>query len=514
MSSKLSTDDDWVTFLIDQRLEVFDFDEKLPASMRQADIIKDATKYRHGANPAFFNARAWDLAEKMLHLHYQPILGSSDITPPSDALLDFRLTTSSTYQGKLVGPYKEDLLRQLFDAHNPSSALLSQLVSSLDLIFSESVSPSEFHEHMLTTKSFDKVVGKDELRSRQKLVNGSVATRSFIVPALDVFILEKMLLSDQFDRLLAHSVRKQQGFWEPLNVGIPIQHRGYDTIIRETNKYPHRISFDTDKHDGRVRCEHFELLARFHFAMLRASQRTSGNWNALQYIYWHAFSALTVLPDGRHAYRFSGQPSGRFGTLVDNSLITLINHFYAFARSHPEISDASELLSLMRREVYLNIMGDDAHLSHSLAEDVLGVYVSAFAELNFQLTTEPSTTFCSSNFAYDEQSDCFYLSHPPDQSLSAMLYKRKNLQISELVLQYARVCGHLDMATSLDPVARQNGKELTLHELLSLFLDWLENRLVRGVPFSQTHLFSRYALGSLRRTQTEVFDLYYKPVAA
>lgn len=511
MSSKIIVDRDWVTFLKTNKAELKEYDEKLPASMRKKDIIKDAQKYQYGSDVAHIDLHAWNMAERLLHHHYRNIIGTAEVLPPSAALLDFRLTTSSTYQGKKVGPYKEDLLRELFSAKDTDSTVLAQLVEGINKLFELEVTPDNFYQHMLATASYDKVVGKDELRgSHKRQDDGSIATRSFIVPAIDVFILEKMLLSHQFDLMIDLSVAKTTGTWEPINVGIPVQHRGYDAIIRRTLTYASRVSFDTDKHDGRVRVEHFEMLARFHFALLRSKFRTQAVWNAILYVYWHAYAAVHILPDGNLAHRFSGQPSGRFGTLHDNSIITVFNHFYAFCKLYPGIDEVSSMYALITVLMYFNSVGDDMHVSHNLSPDQFELYKLAFDDLNFKLTTEPSTTFCSSDFSYDALHDCWYLQHAPDQSLSSMLFQRRNSVMSRYVLQYARVCGHLDLASASDIVGSLNGKPVTLFELLSSYLDWLEERTINGVPFIRTSSFKQYSLSTLRRTRFELDSLLFE----
>lgn len=58
MSSKIIVDRDWVTFLKTNKAELKEYDEKLPASMRKKDIIKDAQKYQYGSDVAHIDLHA------------------------------------------------------------------------------------------------------------------------------------------------------------------------------------------------------------------------------------------------------------------------------------------------------------------------------------------------------------------------------------------------------------------------------------------------------------------------
>lgn len=443
----------------------------VPALMTLSSLYQDMAKYGNVLNPVLIDedayTRAWEILEEM----YAGVAGRCTLGSYWDAVMDFTLNTSSTYEGRRAGPTKAHVLADFFDRGEES--YLYTIIQEANRAFTDDT----LEDWGTATEAYQKVAGKTEIRAEVK--RGK--TRAFIVPPLRDYLLEHVLFAHMSK--LMREVNVSKG-WSagpaPCNVGVPVQHRGYDLIIRRMLAFSHHYSMDTNGHDGGVKHLEMDAVAAFRFKLLHPRYRTAQVWRAIERLYDQVQHGICVTPDGSFARRVGGQPSGRFLTLDDNCLITAAREIYAWVRM---VGLTNATAERFHREVYLNVMGDDAHISTIYEPQAFSEWLTHLRGFGISVDAQPSATFCKHEVAYDEAADCYYLQYNGGNSLGANGWL-SDRQFTELQQAYLTAAGHLSMARDKRVVATDpDGNPRNIREVLNAFLDHLENTSVDGVPF-------------------------------
>lgn len=442
-----------------------------PALMSLSSLYQDMAKYSNVRNPILIDEDAWTRTWEILEEMYDGVKGRCTLGSYWDAVMDFALNTSSTYEGRRAGPTKAHVLADFFD-HGEDSQLVKIIQEANRAFLDDDI--TDWGE---TTQAYSKVAGKTEIRSEEK----AGKTRAFIVPPLSAYLLEHFLFAHQCKLMrevnVLKGIRAQPA---SCNVGVPVQHRGYDHIIRRMLTFDHHYSMDTTAHDGGVKEFEMAAVAAFRFKLLHPRYRTAQVWRAIERVYHQVQHGTCVLPDGSLARRVGGQPSGRFLTLDDNCLITSAREIYAWVRM---VGLANATSESFHSSVFLNIMGDDAHVSTIYDPQAFKQWLSHLREFGIVVDAQPSDVFCKHSIAFDEAADCYYFSYPGGTSLGANGWLNTR-NFEPLVQAYLTAAGHLSMARDPRIVAHDpEGRPHTIREVLNAFLDHLEATLVDGVPF-------------------------------
>jgi hypothetical protein len=189
---------------------------------------------------------------------------------------------------------------------------------------------------------------KEEIRPREKLQANKI--RTFTAAPL-TFTLLCSRVCGAFNQTFYDYGGKTASM-----VGVDLYHRGWDDMFQILNKHPNAFELDESEYDSSLFRLAMYAICEFRFAQSDGSDQIR---DALFVVYDHIVNSRIITADGKIVVKGTGNPSGSFNTIVDNTLVLYLLLSYAWIKL---VDDNYESFSA---NVALLLTGDDNTFSVS-----------------------------------------------------------------------------------------------------------------------------------------------------
>lgn len=445
--------------------------------------MTDFFKYRHAAlELKSTELDAVRLGFDMLECRYKKLKNRATTEHSVAAVVaELRPSSSSSVEGRPDGPTR---------AHLITSWVGEKTGNVLDNCwrwYVSGCSRARLHE----------VCAKCEVRPDSKLNK----TRAFVNMSIYSYVASCALWRDT-NKLLTGYARLRSCVPDQLRgayvCGVASQRRGFHSLLARMFSRPARFYFDAKHWDGSMLAAYMELVALFRWRLLAPSERTLKSWCTICNLTSDDCFSVLRCPDGTIRVKNGGQPSGRFTTLSDNTLIGEALYYAAWCllEERDGSHSADERLDSFDLTFDLAVFGDDSILAgsgpHSSAD-----WIAAFARLNIEMEAGQTPEFLSHDIVLV---DGVYQLQPRGSKLIGKLaFGRRIVRpdfLSDIQYEYLRACG----------VCNESYLDQSTYAFLCGYLDYLEETELNGVPFRSTIQFGEIA--SARMRPEELSDLW------
>lgn len=294
----------------------------LPAPLNREALYLQLPKY--DLDPPKYCEKSFKRAVKWMRHHFAPFLRNTRPIPLAEAVA---LQTLSTSPGPLYRKYYEDKGKMIDD----DKGLLAII---------------KFSDLMKEVGGCDTYWGgclKDELRPKFKV--DANKTRLFTSCSAPMCVATAEVCHD-FNRRFFDSCLQTSSC-----VGVSKFNGGFDRMYSKLSKFSHGDEWDGTNFDGSLfknmfweiaqfRCECFQDNVDFKYLVQLCN------------IYDNIIQSRIILSDGLCVEKQSGNPSGSFNTIVDNTLANFLIFAYLWVRLGRNYDSFCESVSLL-------LVGDD-----------------------------------------------------------------------------------------------------------------------------------------------------------
>jgi len=260
--------------------------------------------------PTGFCPHAWDLSYEWMEKHFKPAMGNSKLATWDEVLAELNMQSSSGYPYKNHFPKKKDVPKQVYDDIIDLWEVFHKKENNHAFIFLASL--------------------KDENRALDKLDQPRVfeaAPLCHNMFGLKLWLhMNKKLFKSETDSF----------------VGKPIQYGHWHNLAERINKFPdHVFSFDMKRFDttlaARLLWDQYKFRVSCLVDISEEDKVRALKWYDALINAYIVFAAEIDKDDfSSHAVlfrKFSGNPSGVFTTITDNTCILWRANAYSFIRS-------------------------------------------------------------------------------------------------------------------------------------------------------------------------------------
>jgi hypothetical protein len=138
--------------------------------------------------------------------------------------------------------------------------------------------------------------------------------RTFVGAPSEHVVASQMMFGDQNQKMY-DSVHKHWSF-----VGGTKFYRGWNKMYNRLSKHPNAFELDESEYDSSLFRELMYGNAEFRWRMLAPQFRTLENRNRLDNLYREIVESYIVTQDGDVVMKDTGNPSGSFNTIADNTV--------------------------------------------------------------------------------------------------------------------------------------------------------------------------------------------------
>lgn len=466
-------------FLIKEGISLQGYHRAVPAVDR---TMTDFAKYIHSEADLKHKELVDQACRFMLRI-YEPLLARAKPIEDANVIVaSLKLSSSSSVEGTADGPTKAHLV----DAWvNDEESVLKDCWDwySCRLCFDR-------RRHG--------VCAKCEVRPDAKLGK----TRAFINMSIYSYVAGKALFSES-NELLSMYAKTRSIFPERMHgahcCGIPAQHGGFDKILAHMETFQRMTSFDARHWDGSMLSYYLSKVAWLRWQFFSERYRTMDNWYRLCNLVSDDCYSYLMCPDGTVRIKSGGQPSGRFTTLSDNSLIgemLFIAVFLLLNRSDGNIMTDDSFYQMYISGTFALTMGDDLMFADNLPFSTQD-WVDAYSEFNIDMSVADTTEFLSHDVALVRGVNVL---KPRGEKMLAKLafgsHKNAPIEFTPLQYEYCRACG----------VRCEVYLDSDYFILLTRYLDYLEDYVVDGTRFGATEQYS--LVSPMRMSREELEDLW------
>jgi len=153
---------------------------------------------------------------------------------------------------------------------------------------------------------------KEEIRPVEKIVINKLRT---FVGAPTEHVVASQQVFGNMNQKLYNTAHKHWCF-----VGGTKFYRGWNKLYNRLKKHPNAFELDESEYDSSLFRELMYGNAEFRWRQLSPDQRTLENRNRLDNLYREIVESLIVTTDGDVVMKDTGNPSGSFNTIADNTI--------------------------------------------------------------------------------------------------------------------------------------------------------------------------------------------------
>lgn len=162
---------------------------------------------------------------------------------------------------------------------------------------------------------------KEEIRLTEKINDNSIRT---FTAAPITFTLLCSRICGAFNECFY-----QSGGKTPSTVGVDLYHRGWDDMYKSLASHPNAFELDESQYDSSLLRILLYAVCEFRFDQ---SDQTPTTAALLETVYNDIVNTVIVTADGNIVVKGTGNPSGSFNTIVDNTLVLYLLLAYAWVK--------------------------------------------------------------------------------------------------------------------------------------------------------------------------------------
>jgi len=152
-------------------------------------------------------------------------------------------------------------------------------------------------------------------------------------------------------------------------VGATKYHLGINDLYHRLNRLPNAMEMDFSSFDGSLDRRTLTTIMNLRLSMYHPDIITAELVQQVRHYYQNVIHTITVMEDGNLYRKNTGNPSGQYNTITDNSMANELRWLYAWVVNTPP---EYHTLQAFKTHVELVVVGDDSLLT--ISDDVKMLY--------------------------------------------------------------------------------------------------------------------------------------------
>jgi len=279
---------------------------------------------------------------------------------------------------------------------------------------------------------------KSELVSLEKILKNAV--RTYTAGPVQITMEGYCYFSDQNQKL----IQEANALHTPILSGYQKFALGWHKLYNQLNRFPNAGMMDISSYDSGCFLEAFQEVYRIRKSNIRADHLTEEVSRGIDQYLLDIVNTYILCDGGEIVQKTTGNPSGQFNTISDNSMILTWAWFYAYVVLKPVEYNSSWYD--FKENIELYVCGDDS--IYTVSDEIRDwFYPAAIQEIfqnhfgwKFKIETPcfmklDETEFCS--MSWSKNGHRIFPAPSTSKVLSSLVYKRKH---ESLRMDFLRGC--------------------------------------------------------------------------